>query len=128
MLMATAVVIFRRQLPTILADDPAGILITAHGGNAAYHYRRVLYRSGICRAVLDQRALHGDGISYNMSAALFGGTAPVVETWMIKQAHGMNTVPALIRNVVRCAIVHRSRITRSNDRPGHGTNPHNMLH
>jgi MFS transporter, MHS family, proline/betaine transporter len=36
----------------------------------------------------------GMAISYNMSAALFGGTAPIVETWMIKEAHGMNTIPA----------------------------------
>ena len=36
----------------------------------------------------------GMAISYNICAALFGGTAPIVETWMIKQAHGMNTVPA----------------------------------
>ena len=56
--------LFRRQLPTILANDAAGILISAHGGHAAYCNRRVLIRRGsycICRAVPDQRALYKYG-------------------------------------------------------------------
>jgi MHS family proline/betaine transporter-like MFS transporter len=44
----------------------------------------------------------GMSLSYNISAALFGGTAPLVETWLVKET-GMNTVPAFY--IMLCAML-----------------------
>jgi MHS family proline/betaine transporter-like MFS transporter len=44
----------------------------------------------------------GMALSYNIAAAIFGGTAPMVTTWLIKNT-GMLTVPAMY--IMLCAVV-----------------------
>lgn len=45
----------------------------------------------------------GVALSYNICAALFGGTAPMVSTWLVKQSGGMNTIPAFY--LMLCAVL-----------------------
>lgn len=45
----------------------------------------------------------GMSISYNIAAALFGGTAPMVQTWLIKHSGGMQLAPAFY--LMLCAVL-----------------------
>ncbi len=104
-LMTTAVVFF-------LAAYPIFVLMTAPGFASALTGELlfaviVAFFIGAAPAIFVELfptsvRYTGMSISYNICAALFGGTTPAVETWLVENTH-MQAVPAFY--IMFCAVV-----------------------